>query len=176
MQFERTMRRLCGVLIIVTQSHTALADTWVDRDGASWISINARQLDIVSVGRFAYFDRIFSQLKPDNARLNLCFGYETTTGKPTACIEQVLASRLSYSNDQVRSITLNTKEHGFFTALTEGALRAGAEIVISVDNSEIYASYAIQRNYKLSDESLRIIRENDQDIAVPNMLRDSSSI
>jgi hypothetical protein len=169
-------RYLIALILLVFPSHYLLADTWVDRDGASWISINALEITIVSIGEFDYFDRIFSKLEPDNTRLNLCFGYDSTSGKPTACLEEVLAARHSYVDDKIRAITLNTQEYGFFTALTVGALQAGAEIVVSIDNNEVYSSYALQRDFKLNDESLRIILESDEDIPATYILINPSSI
>jgi len=162
--------------IMLMQSGRSFAETWVDRDGNSWMSIDYKEITLVSVGGFEYFDRIFNDLDTENSRLNLCFGPESTTGKPTACLNGLLVTGGSYKDDQVRTLRLSTREYGFFTALTEGALRAGAEVVVSIDNGEVYASYHLNRNFTPSDKSLSIIVDSDDSLKKPRLTPNAGSI
>jgi len=162
--------------LILIHSGRSIAETWVDRDGNSWMSIDYKEITLVSVGGFEYFDRIFDDLDTKNSRLNLCFGPDTTSGKPTACLNGLLVTVGSHKDDQVRTIRLSTREYGFFTALTEGALRAGAEVVVSIDNGEVYAAYHLHRNFTPSDKSLSIIVDSNDSLKKPSRPRNARSI
>jgi len=128
-----------------------IANTWIDEDGDTAISIDDLGLSIYSMSNFYYFDEIFSAAL-DGQKIRLCIGPAEGEGIAENCYENLVVFTASYSKGKNQSIDFSIKNHQQEFQEFKQSLRDGKKMKVTIDNYTVYASYALHTDHKLDTQ------------------------
>ena len=148
--------------LFVGFSTNSMAEFWVDEDGESLVLITDETLSILSIDDFYYFDQIFTSVRKEKAPVRICAGtsVEGSTGVPESCVSNLSATYSMHHKGRVRALHIDIQESPALVELmktTDKSLRAGQVTKVSIDDSDLYAAYTLQKDYQLTPESHNIL-------------------
>lgn len=139
---------------------SAFADTWVDKDGDTFVTIENRILSVYSTGSFYYFDQLFTAVRQGD-RLRVCIGFSSSPGMGTDCLG-TFAPIAGFNNEgKNRSLHFSIASFEFVFTAFEDYLRDGREMKISIDNGDLFSAYSLGRDYELNEDAQQILRLPD---------------
>lgn len=141
-------------------SFGAVAGTWIDKDGKSAAVVNDGILSIYSMSDFYYFDELFSDVR-DGSKIRICIGFDDGTGTASDCIGHFIASAGFYNEGKTRALHFNIEAFGFIFHAFENFLIEGRTMKLSIDNNDLYSAYYLNKKFKLTDGTRRILELQD---------------
>ena len=143
----------------------AKADSWIDEDGDSIVKVEDTVITIYSLNSFYYFDEIFSNVRKNDKKIRVCFGFDENgkTGRPTDCIKDlaVASSSVSIRNHVKKAIHVDISSFPFLVSAFEDYLKAGRTMRISLDDYDLYAAYILNKTHALTEESKDVLALTD---------------
>ena len=128
-----------------------MANTWIDEDGDTAISIDDLGLSIYSMSNFYYFDEIFSAAL-DKQKIRLCIGPAEGEGIAENCYENLVVHTASYSKGKNQSLDFSIKDHEQNFQAFKQSLSNGKKMKVSIDNYTFWASYSLHIDHKLDTQ------------------------
>ena len=137
----------------------AKADSWIDEDGESIVKVEDTVITIYSLNSFYYFDEIFSNVRKNDKKIRVCFGFDENgkTGRPTDCIEHLKAHYSFHNHGKNRAIHVDISSFPFLISAFEDYLKAGRTMRISLDDYDLYAAYTLNKTHALTKKSKDIL-------------------
>ena len=153
------MKRILTALLVLLVFPTAIkSDVWIDEDGTTAIEIKENGLiSFFDTGSFYYFAQIFGNVRKNKINLNLCLGIPQK-GMPSDCFKKLPTKFSVHNNGKTRALHVDLSNYPFLTSSFEDLLRLGKTMEISIDDDDLYASFSLNKNYKLKKESIKIFK------------------
>ena len=153
------MKRILTALLVLLVFPTAIkSDVWIDEDGTTAIEIKENGLiSFFDTGSFYYFDQIFGNVRKNKIKLNLCLGIPQK-GMPSDCFKKLPTKFSVHNNGKTRALHIDLSNYPFLTSSFEDLLRLGKTMEISIDDDDLYASFSLNKRYKLKKESIKIFK------------------
>jgi hypothetical protein len=141
----------------------AKADSWIDEDGDSIVIVEDTVISIYSLNSFYYFDEIFSNLRKNDKKIRVCFGFDANgeTGRPADCIKDLAANYSIHNHGKNRAIHVDISSFPFLISAFEDYLKAGRTMRISLDDDDLYAVYILNKTHALTKESKDVLALTD---------------
>lgn len=138
-------------LYTIPPAQLVIANTWIDEDGDTAISIGDLGLSIYSMNNFYYFDEIFSAAL-DGQKIRLCIGPAEGEGIEENCYETLIVSTALYSKGKNQSLYFSIKDHQQDFQAFKQSLLNGKEMKVLIDNYTVWASYSLHNDHKLDTQ------------------------
>ena len=134
------------------------SDVWIDEDGTTAIEIKENGLlSFFDTGSFYYFDQIFGNVRKNKIKLTLCLGLPQKD-RPSDCLEKLPSNFSVHNNGKTRALHVDLSNYPFLISSFEEQLQLGKTMEISIDDDDLYASFSLNKNYKLKKESIKIFK------------------
>ena len=141
----------------------AKADSWIDEDGDSIVTVEDTVISIYSLNSFYYFDEIFSNVRKNDKKITVCFGFDASwsTGRPSDCIEDLAATPSFHNHGKNRALHVDIPSFSFLISAFEDYLKAGRTMRFSLDDDDLYAAYILNKTHALTKESKDVLALTD---------------
>ena len=156
---KHLLKLLCTLIVSFHQT-VAIADTWIDEDGNTFIVIENGMLSIYSTNSFYYFDELFTDVRK-GAELRLCLGIKTGTGMASDCVGQFTPVPGFNNAGKTRSLHFDVGHLPFIMKAFEDYLSKGETMKLSIDNLDLFSAYSLNADYKLNSEALNTLNLSD---------------
>ncbi len=154
-------RFLILLLAVLALPTTVKSDLWIDEDGTIAVDFKENgQISFFDTGSFYYFDQIFGNVRKNKIQLNVCLGFPKQ-GMPSDCLRNLPTNYSMHNQGKTRSLHVNLSNYPFLRSSFEEQLRLGEIMEISIDDGDLYSSFILNKEYKLTDESIRIFNLSD---------------
>jgi hypothetical protein len=157
------LRRYVLTLLIInvfSAASSAYADTWVDVDGDTFVTIDNEILSVYSTGSFYYFDQLFTAVRQGDL-LRVCVGFSSGPGMATDCLGSFVPIAGFNNEGKNRSLHFGISNFEFVFTAFEDYLRDDREMKISIDNGDLFSAFSLRRDYELTEDAQKILKLPD---------------
>lgn len=158
----RKLRKIFAVVIALLSIWpcSVTAQTWIDEDGESAVTISDGNIQITQLYAWPYSDLVAYYIK-DNAQIHVCIGLILIDGMASDCFSARPATVTSFHDSRKIVLTADMSDFPFMTSTLSGMLEAGRTAYVTFHSPDWFASYTLDKQHLLKQHICEALTSND---------------